>query len=174
MPALKKLVVIGPECTGKSTLSAALAAALHTRWVPEFAREYLDTCHHPYDESDLLRIARGQLKSEDSAAAGVHDFLVCDTDLYIIKVWSEARFGRCERRILQEIATRRYDLYLLTNIDVPWQFDPLREHPNECDRRYFYHQYRDIVQHSGLPWADIRGSAEQRLQSALAAISSLP
>lgn len=173
MPAPKKLVVIGPECTGKSTLSAALAATLHTIWVPEFAREYLDARPTPYNESDLLEIARGQLASEDALAAQANDFLVCDTDLYVVKVWSEARYGRCERRILEAIAARHYHLYLLTDIDIPWQFDPQREHPCERDRRYFYHQYRDIVQHSGVPWANIRGDQTQRLQSALDAINAL-
>lgn len=173
MPALKKLVVIGPECTGKSTLSAALAAALNTVWVPEFARQYLDDCARPYEEDDLLHMARGQLTAEDALAPKARHFLICDTDLHVIKVWSEARYGHCDRRILEAIACRRYDLYLLTDTDLPWQQDPQREHPLERDRRYFYHQYRDIVQQSGVPWADIRGSQEQRLQAALQAIRSL-
>jgi len=173
VPAPKKLVIIGPECTGKSTLSSDLATELSTIWVPEFARQYLDDLGRPYEEADLLQIAYGQLAQEDAAAAQASDVLICDTDLYVIKVWSEARYGRCDRHILEMIASRSYDFYLLTDTDLPWQFDPLREHPQEHDRRYFYHQYRDIVQQSGCPWADIRGSKEQRLQRALQAVAQL-
>lgn len=173
MSAPKKLVVIGPECTGKSTLCAALADALHTHWVPEYARQYLDHIDRPYEEADLLQIALGQLVWEDEVARQANDILICDTDLYVLKVWSEARYGYCDRRILEAIAARSYDLYLLTDTDIPWQHDPQREHPNDRDRRYFYHQYRDIVQHSGCPWAEIRGSKEERLLSAQRAIQSL-
>lgn len=170
MAALKKLVVIGPECTGKSTLCSVLSAALHTQWVPEFARQYLDEISRAYEEADLLQIAQGQLACEEARTQQAKGWLICDTDLYVLKVWSEARYGRCDHRILEEIACRRYDLYLLTDVDIPWQPDPQREHPNAADRRYFYHQYRDIVQQSGIPWAEIRGGEEDRLNLAQAAI----
>jgi NadR type nicotinamide-nucleotide adenylyltransferase len=173
MPPLRKIVVIGPESTGKSTLSAALAAALGTSWNPEYARFYLDAIARPYTEEDLLLIARGQISGEDEHAIRAKGCLICDTDLYVLKVWSEAKYGACNRRILEMIATRPYDLYLLTCIDMPWIDDPQREHPLDEERQYFYHQYRDIVQHSGLPWADIRGTEEERLSAALAAIARL-
>jgi NadR type nicotinamide-nucleotide adenylyltransferase len=173
MPLPRKIVVIGPESTGKSTLSAALAKALDTAWNPEFARAYLEGLGRPYTGEDLPRIGAGQIAGEEALLPGANRFLICDTDLYVIKVWSEASFGACDRRILETIATRRYDLYLLTNIDLPWEDDPLREHSAPEERAYFYHQYRDIVQQSGVPWADIRGSGEERLERALAAIRRL-
>ncbi len=163
-------MVIGPESTGKSTLSAQLAAHFNTVWVKEFARGYLETLHRPYDEQDLLAIAEGQLRAEDEAAAQAGGLLICDTDLYVIKVWSEARYGDCDPRILDLIASRRYDGYLLTYIDIPWEDDPQREHPLPEEREYFYNIYRDIVINSGLPWADIRGSYEERLKTAVAAV----
>ena len=125
---IKKIVVIGPESTGKSTLSEALATALHTVWVPEYAREYLEHLNRPYSETDLQAIARGQLLKEGEVAPLVNKVLICDTDLYVIKVWSEHKYGRCHASILEEIARRKYDLYLLTGIDMPWSPDPLREH----------------------------------------------
>ena len=173
MPPPRKIVVNGPESTGKSTLSASLAAALGTVWNPEYARSYLEGLGRPYEQPDLLHIAKGQLAAEDALAPSAKDFLVCDTDLYVVKVWSEAKYGACDRRILEAIAVRKYDLYLLTGIDMPWVDDPLREHGAAEERAYFYHQYRDIVQQSGAPWADIRGSEEERLSVALDAIRRL-
>lgn len=170
---MKKIVVIGPESTGKSTLSAQLAAHYQTLWVPEFARDYLMQLNRPYEQEDLLRMAEGQLITEDAAATNAHQFLICDTDLHVIKVWSEAKYGDCDPRILELIASRKYDLYLLTYIDIAWEDDPLREHPNPEEREYFYQIYRDIVMNSGLPWADIRGGYEERLQTAIEAVEKL-
>jgi NadR type nicotinamide-nucleotide adenylyltransferase len=169
----KKIVVIGPESTGKSTLSEALAKELNTVWVPEYARKYLEQRNNLYTEADLALIAKGQIATEDSAAAKAGDWLVCDTDLNVIKVWAEHKYKRCDQRVLEEIAKRKYDLYLLTYIDIAWEEDPLREHAEEDMRQYFYNVYRDIVQNSGLPWADIRGEHETRLTTALNAIHDL-
>ncbi|MBS1773191.1 MAG: ATP-binding protein [Bacteroidetes bacterium] len=170
---LKKIVVIGPESTGKSTLSEQLANALHTVWVPEYARGYLETLGHNYTEVDLLAIAKGQIESENEYAVRANKYLVCDTDLYVLKVWSEASYGRCHKWILEEIAKRRYDLYLLTNIDIPWQEDPLREHPLPHERAYFYNLYRDIVIQSGVPWASVKGNEKERLELATNAVHLL-
>jgi NadR type nicotinamide-nucleotide adenylyltransferase len=168
--SIKKAVVIGPESTGKSTLSEALATALHTSWVPEYAREYLEQINRPYEQPDLLLIAKGQLASEDALAKTANDVLICDTDLYVLKVWSEAKYGNCHKMILEQIASRSYDLYLLTDIDIAWQDDPLREHPLPEERRYFYSIYRDIVINSGIAWASISGNLEQRRRESLDAI----
>jgi NadR type nicotinamide-nucleotide adenylyltransferase len=173
MPSPVKIVVIGPESTGKSSLSQALAESLKTVWVKEYAREYLEGIDHPYTEEDLLAIAKGQLASEQALLERANNYLICDTDLYVLKVWSEARYGRCHRQILEEIGSRPYHLYLLTYIDVPWTPDPQREHPAHRDREYFYHLYRDIVQQSGVPWIDIRGTEAERLDAALCAIKNV-
>ena len=170
---MKKIVVIGPESTGKRTLSTQLAAHYQTLWVPEFARDYLMQLDRPYEQEDLLRMAEGQLITEDAAATNANQFLICDTDLHVIKVWSEAKYGDCDPRILELIASRKYDLYLLTYIDIAWEDDPLREHPKPEEREYFYQVYRDIVMNSGLPWADIRGGYEERLQTAIKAVEAL-
>jgi NadR type nicotinamide-nucleotide adenylyltransferase len=170
---IKKIAVIGPESTGKSTLSEALAKHLHTVWVPEYARAYLDSLHRPYAEEDLLIMAQGQLQYEDALAHQANEYLVCDTDLHVIKVWSEHKYHRCNTWIDLQITKRKYDLYLLTYIDTTWEPDSQREHPEPAMREHFYNLYLDIVRNSGVPWADIRGSHEQRLQTALQAINSL-
>jgi len=166
----KKIAVIGPESTGKSTLSEALAGALHTLWVPEFARHFLEHLARPYTEDDLLTMAKGQVESEENSLKTTDKWLVCDTDLYVIKVWSEHKYGRCDPWILEQIAARKYDLYLLTYIDTDWQYDPLREHPDVLMRQYFYHVYKDIVTESGVPWVEVKGGPGERLQQALDAI----
>jgi len=167
---IKKIVVIGPECTGKSTLSEALANELQTIWVPEYAREHLDNLSRTYTEADLLDIARGQLELEDRLLQNANEYLICDTDLYVIKVWSEVKYGRCHPWILEQIAARKYDTYLLTDIDIPWQDDPLREHPQPEERQFLYNTYKDIVANTGVRWAGISGDAGTRLFTALKAV----
>lgn len=173
MSEVKKIVVIGPESTGKSTLSEALAKELNTVWVQEYAREYLEHLEKPYNEDDLIEIAKGQLSLEDKQLHKANNYLICDTDLNVIKVWSNAKYNRCDRWILEQIANRTYDFYILTDIDMPWQDDPMREHPSPQERKYFYNIYKDIVQQSGLPWVVVSGGHEERLKTALHAIHTV-
>jgi NadR type nicotinamide-nucleotide adenylyltransferase len=170
--SIKKIVVIGPESTGKSTLSQQLAEALDTLWVPEYARTYLEQLDRPYEELDLLRIAQGQLTLEDVIAEDADKFLICDTDLYVLKVWSENKYNHCHPWILEQLATRKYDMYLLTDIDIAWEDDPLREHGDPVMRQYFYTIYKEIVTNSGLPFAFIHGNPAQRLQQAMQAVQA--
>ncbi len=169
----KKIVVIGPESTGKSTLCAALAEALSEPWVPEYARNFLEALRRPYQEHDLLIIAEGQLRSEDRLLPAAQKFLPCDTDLHVLKTWSHERYGRCHRRILESIAVRRYDAYLLTYPDLPWTPDPQREHPDHTDRLRLWHHYHDAVQATGLPWTDLRGPHEERVEQTMRFIGTL-
>lgn len=167
-------MIIRPESTGKSTLTQALAAHFNTNYVPEYARDYLEQLHRPYNETDLLLIARGQIALEDEKAATAKGGMIfCDTDLYVIKVWSEDKYNQCHPWVLEQIAIRKYDLYLLTDIDMPWQDDPLREHPEPEMRQYFFNIYSDIVQHSGVPFTKVTGNEEQRLEMAVNAIGLL-
>lgn len=170
-PCSKKVVIIGPESTGKSTLSQELAHHYQTAWVPESARAYLDQLHRQYNKEDLLEIGKMQISAEDEMTSGTAGHLLfCDTDLYVIKVWSEHKYAYCAPWILQQIAKRKYDLYLLTYIDIPWTDDPQREHPQPEMREYFYRVYRNIVIESGTPWALIKGDYEERLTQATAVI----
>lgn len=170
--SIKKVVIIGPESTGKSTVSEDLARHYNTVFVPEFAREYLNRLDREYQYEDLQKIAKGQLLAEEEAERKMEKgFLFCDTDLQVIKVWSEHKYGRCSDGILQEIARRKYDFYFLTDIDLPWEFDPQREHPEPQMRKYFFEIYSDIVIHSGLPWKLLSGGRGQRLKAAVDVLS---
>lgn len=168
---IKKIAVIGPECTGKSDLSIFLANYFGTTWVPEYAREYLDNLNRPYEQHDLLAIAEGQQRLEDSTRANANNILICDTNLYVIKVWSEFKYGNCHPKILNAIAQRKYDLYLLTYVDIPWEADPLREHPDK--RQQLYKLYYNEMRNQSVPFQEIKGDRAVRRTSALSAIEKL-
>lgn len=172
---LKKIVVIGPESTGKSDLCAGLAAHYGCNWCPEYAREYLTNLGREYDYDDLLSIARGQLEQEDRIAEKSKGdaLLFVDTDMYVMKVWAEFAFGKCHPFILKEIAARHYDFYLLCDMSLPWTHDALREYPDAGTRRVLYKMYRDILVNQPLPWSEITGKHDQRLQSGIDAVNSL-
>ena len=182
---LKKIVIIGPESTGKSTLCEQLAQHYDTAWCPEFAREYLLSNGTNYDFDDLLTIAKGQLALEDEYTttlernslpmmeAGGHLPLFIDTDMYVMKVWCEFVFEKCHRFILDAVIERQYDCYLLCNIDLPWVKDELREYPDIESRRKLYKIYKDLMINQSTPWVDISGDYDQRLQKAIAAVDKL-
>ncbi|HTB26844.1 MAG TPA: ATP-binding protein [Puia sp.] len=172
MPQPKKIVVTGPESTGKSTLCEQLAKKYNTNWVPEYAREYLLKLGRPYTYDDLLIIARGQLEQEDRITASSKSPLVfIDTDMYVMKVWCEYVFGKCHSFILDEIVKRKYDVYLLCNTDLPWVADELREYPDLESRERLYHMYKDLMVNQSTPWFDIKGDYEQRLSNAISFIN---
>lgn len=165
---IKKIVVIGPESTGKSTLSKALAEKLNTAWVAEYARNYLAEQNNHYDFADLKIIAQGQIEAEALAETRANQVLICDTDLYVLKVWSEHKFNQVDPFILEQIAQRHYDAYILCNIDMAWIADPQREHPDLAMRHYLFHQYKDIVIESGKPFIIVSGNEAERLNQSLA------
>ena len=191
---LKKIVIIGPESTGKSTLCTQLAAHYKTLWCPEYAREYLLKTGMNYSYDDLLTIAKGQLALEDEyikevrksarqedrqrVSSGLPNFsssrpLFIDTDMYVMKVWCEFVYGNCHRFILDQIVKRKYDLYLLCNIDLPWIQDELREYPELESRQKLYSIYEDIMINQSVPWVNISGSYEERLAKAIEGVNKI-
>lgn len=165
---IKKVCIIGPECTGKTVLSAALAKKLNTVWVEEYARAYLNRLNKPYEEADLIKIAHGQARMEDEWMTEANKILVCDTNLIVIKVWSEFKYGHCDKAILDVMEQRKYDLYLLTYIDIPWIADPLREHPDR--REELYNIYLTEMKNQSVPFVEVKGTEQQRLDTAVEAI----
>ncbi|MEP2773849.1 MAG: ATP-binding protein [Fulvivirga sp.] len=168
---IKKVVVIGPESTGKSTLSAALATYYNTAWVPEYARHYIERLDRPYEKSDLSKIAEGQLQWEDEKVKEANKLLICDTDLIVIKIWSEHKYGDCASQILEQIKSRPYDLYLLTDVDLPWQEDPQRENPHLRD--YFMDIFEQEIEATGVPFVKISGDHYQRMKKAVEAVDGM-
>lgn len=167
----KTVCVIGPECTGKTDLSEFLAGYYHEPWVQEYARLYLEQLGRPYEQVDLLKIAHGQVRMEDEWRRDARHLLICDTNLLVIQIWSEFKYGSADPELAHIHAQRPYDLYLLTYIDVPWENDPQREHPQQ--REKLWHIYRDTVAATGVPFVEIRGSRQERQQAAVGAIDRL-
>lgn len=182
MPSIKKLAIIGPESTGKSTLSELLSNHYKTAWVPEYARTYLYKHGMSYTYEDLLKIAKGQLALEDeyiddikksAVNASTPIALFIDTNMYVMKVWCEFVFGRCHDWILEQIAVREYDFYFLCDIDLPWVKDDLREYPDLESRQRLFLMYKDIMINQPVPWKEISGNYDQRIQKAVSAVDDL-
>jgi NadR type nicotinamide-nucleotide adenylyltransferase len=169
--AVKKIVVIGPECTGKSDLSQFLAQHFKTVCVDEYARAYLNKLNKPYTQADLTKIAHGQMRMEDEWLNAAKGLMICDTNAIVVKVWSDYKYGECDPEILHQIAEHQASLYLLTYIDIPWEDDPLREHPDK--REYFWNIFKEEVEKTGIPFREIRGDREQRRATAIAAIEQV-
>ena len=171
---MKKVVILGPESTGKSTLAAQLADHYKTIYCPEFAREYLADTAGKYSYEDLLNIAKGQIDLEDQVLSQArNDLYFIDTDMYVMKVWSEVAFANCHKFVLDQIATRTYDLFLLCNVDLPWVPDELREYPELRARQQHFKMYEDLMINSGSKWAVISGTFSERLQSAILLVDTV-
>ncbi len=166
-----RILILGPESTGKSTLAADLAAYFDEPWVPEFAREYLEKLNRAYEYEDLSEIAKGQIALEDELAQKARKFLFVDTDLRVIKVWSEHKFDTVAGWILEEIERRNYSKILITDVDLPWEADPLREHPDLEMRQYFLEKYLELAHQSGFPFQLISGDRTDRLDRSVKFIS---
>ncbi|WP_026967313.1 AAA family ATPase [Algoriphagus terrigena] len=162
----KRILILGPESTGKSTLAEDLASHFGEPWVPEFAREYLEKINRPYRYEDLLEIGKGQVKAEDELAETAEKFLFVDTDLRVIHIWSEHRFGNTDPWVMDQIEKRKYDLILLTDTDLPWTPDPQREYPELEMRQYFFDKYLQLAQESGFPFLVVSGDRRKRLKTA--------
>jgi NadR type nicotinamide-nucleotide adenylyltransferase len=188
---MKKIVIIGPESTGKSTLCEQLAKHYNTLWCPEYAREYLLKNGTDYSYDDLLTIAKGQIALEekytesivnsrepgvrvsDSRLTTYNSLLFIDTNMYVMKVWCEFVFDNCHRFILEQVVERKYDLYFLCNVDLPWVKDELREYPDLENRMKLYYIYKDILVNQSVPWVDISGGYDERLQKGIEAVNKL-
>ena len=166
-----KVSILGPESTGKTYLAKALAGEYKAPWVSEYSRNYLTNLGRPYVQSDLLEIARGQLTLEKGMSRMSPRVLFLDTDLHVIKIWSEYKYGNCDPWILQQMALQHCDLYLLTYHDIPYEEDPLRENPDE--RPQLFEIYEQLMKDRGLPYHVLKGSHESRLSTAMRLINNL-
>lgn len=168
---IKRISVTGPESTGKSELSQRLATELGLGWVPEVARSYLAELGRPYEKADLLEIMLEQLALEEETAHHFPRGYIVDTDPLVIEVWSEYNYGDVDPVIAKYVREHRYDQYLLCDVDLPWEPDPLREHPDARDE--LMQIYIDKCASLGLPFSIISGTGEARFEAANRAVRHL-
>ncbi len=171
-----RVVLFGPECTGKTTLSKQLARHYNTQWVPEYMREYLqkkwDKTKAVCTYDDMLPIAEGQIKLENTLIKKANKIIFCDTNLLELKVYSEVYYDGLVPENLKKISLENvYDLYLLTYIDVPWIPDDLRDKPQEREEMFL--RFKKCLEKHNLPYIVIKGNKKSRFESALTSISQL-
>jgi NadR type nicotinamide-nucleotide adenylyltransferase len=182
---LKKIVIIGPESTGKSTLCQQLAEHFETIWCPEYAREYLLTNGTDYGFQDLLTIAKGQIALEEKLADKLEqraaplleqDYDIpyfIDTDMSVMRVWCEFVFKKCHPFIEKQLAKRKVDHYFLCQPDLPWVKDQLREYPDLATREKLFSIYLNWLENQTVPWTLIQGKDPERMQSAIRAVNRI-
>ena len=173
---LFKIIVYVPESTGKTTLSADLAKHYKTAWVPEYMRSYLEEKWEqhqtPISKEDLIPIAKGQLAWEEKIASQVDKLLICDTNLLELKVYSKYYYdGFVPDFILNNISKSDKEIYLLTNIDVPWEPDGMRDRP--FDREKMFEMFENELKQNGFQYHIMKGNREERLQKAIKIIDKL-
>ena len=170
-----KIALYGPESTGKTTLAQQLAAAFNTLWVPEFARDYLqkkwDATQQICQPEDLLPIAIGQIQQENEALAKANQYLFCDTNLLVTKVFSELYYGSCDPILATAAQNHNYDLVFLTDVDFPWEKDDLRDKPE--NRQETLAVYEQALKENNKPYIKISGNKEERLTKAIQIIKDL-
>ena len=169
-----KIVLFGPESTGKTSLAKTLAEHYRTEWVPEFARDYLqekyDNAGEICAQEDLLPIAKGQMKHENQLAKKANNILFCDTNLLETYIYGEAYYPDFEysleaRKLKTAIKKTHYDLHFLTYIDVPWEPDDLRDKPYE--REAMFARFENALKERNLPFVLLKGNPQERIKIAL-------
>lgn len=171
MPKVVKIAITGPESTGKSILSEQLAEHYRTVWVPEFARLYLKKIERPYNYDDILEIAKGQKASELAMKKLANKVLFSDTELLVTKIWCEVKYGKCHEWISRNFEKQDYDLYLLMFPDIPWLYDPLREHPDKRD--WLFEFYKDHLEKRQANFRIVNGLSNDRMKNAISFVDEL-
>ena len=164
---MKKIVFTGPECSGKTTLSKEVAKHFNLIWVEEYARQYLNNLERKYQYSDLKKIAQGQLQLEKKSKK--NKFLVCDTNLQVIKLWSTIKFGKCDPFILTNQDFKA--LYILCKPDFEWVFDPLRE--NSTNREEIFSLYHKDLTKNKLDFIIAEGNHHKRFHLVIKQINNM-
>jgi len=170
-----KIAIVGAESTGKSDLAQKLATHFKTIWVKEYARQYLEHQVGKYGYEDILVIAQKQHQKVQETIENNTDkpIIFVDTELLVTKIWAEYVFGKCHPWILDTLPKQTYDYYLLTNIDLPWQADPLREHPEPQKRQELHSLYKANLEVLQFPYNQIDGLGETRTKQAIQVVEAL-
>lgn len=166
-----KIALVGPESTGKSTLTVALAEYYGAAFVPEYARNYIAELARPYLLEDIVHIAQSQLELEQSSQLTSNKILFCDTNLLVSKIWAQHVFHTVPAFISEHWKPSDYVLHLLMDVDLPWQPDPLREHPHL--RTFLFNKYEEELKKADANYIIIKGMGNERLNAAVNVINEI-
>jgi NadR type nicotinamide-nucleotide adenylyltransferase len=169
---MKKIAITGPESTAKSSLAEYLANYYQVPFVPEFAREFMQSKPSGYlcSFDDISFIAKEQMRIEDELSAK-NELIFCDTDILVCKVWQEYVFGYCDPFIQNAFLNRTYHLHLLCSVDIPWEFDPLRSNPD--DREELFNLYKKELETASKAFEVINGLNDERFNNAIEAVDNI-
>lgn len=167
-----KIVCIGPESSGKTTLSQDLARHFHTVWAPEYARQYVENLQRPYTFNDVVHIAWQQPQWEANHAAKANHLLLLDTDLLITQGWFDVVYKKRPEGFDSLIEQYHGDFYLLCQPDIKWEYDPVREYSDLRMRQYLFAYYQQQLEQRGWPYRMISGLGSVRFQNSLQAIET--
>lgn len=170
MVKTKKIVLTGPESTGKSTLAKHLAEFYDVPCVAELARNFISNLGRAYTENDVLEIASLQIAEEERMLNSNHSAVFFDTDLVITKIWLLHVYGKSPKWIDELLIKFPADLHLLCNYDLPWEPDPVRENPDI--RPLLFEKYKNEIISLNQPYVIISGVGEERLSNAITAIKT--
>ena len=169
--SISRIVITGPESTGKTALSQALSEKWGFLWVPEYARQYVENLDRPYNYDDVVTIAKHQIEEEEAYASEIgQGVLFFDTWLIITKVWFDLVFGKCPEWVTEHIRSSEIDLFLICDTDLPWVADAVRENGGE-KREQLLRIYCDEIRSFGFQYEIISGFGPVRLENALKALS---
>lgn len=164
-----KIAITGPESTGKSFLTQALASYFKAPYAPEYSRIFLERTNGAYVQSDLDKIAEGQEKL-------IHELLpnsliFSDTEMLVMKIWSEFKYGQSSEYIQRAWLSQDFDHYFLCAPDIAFEEDPLRENPSS--REELFELYLHELKLAKRPFTIINGEGQQRIQKAIDVIENL-
>ena len=164
---LKRVVISGPESSGKTELAAALAKEFKTIWVPEYARTYAKNLHRPYTFHHVEMIAKVQVVMEaEFAEMASNNLLIFDTWMVITKVWFDVVYGHCPQWIIEHIRASEIDLFLVCDTDLPWVPDGVRENGGQ-KREDLFKLYCEELMTFGFKYEIVSGIEDSRLQNAI-------
>ena len=163
-----KFAFTGPESSGKTTLSKAIAEKIQANYYPEFSREYLNKRNGTYTKKDLDEIALGQFEFINQIDKKNQ---VYDTEMFVIQIWSEFKYHSCSELILNLVQQQQIDHYFLCSPDIPYEEDPLRECPEHRDE--LFDIYLNKLKTYKVPFSIIKGTPSERIEKTLEIILNL-
>jgi len=167
----KIVVITGAESTGKSTITELLAQHFNAPYIPEIARDYVENLNRKYNYSDVENIAKRQVDQLNALKNSNHPFIFVDTWLIITKIWFEVVFNKIPSWLENEIRNTKIDLFLVCDIDLPWQADPVRENGGET-RLILHKKYLENIKYYNFDYKIVNGKNKDRFENALLHLKS--